>query len=284
MTLITFWVLIKSLASAERLLDFFDQKSCKVAITVLRDKSGQPVVKTSHHQDQESTTPTSQVQQLMRSLWRGLVREQGLPVWALLAIFLVMLLLWNWQLIAATSAGIFAMIAVYMIQDWNWNVILWRIQKFLQSPYRLLPLSVASGAGTVFLTYMVLAVWSDQENHWLASANILQLGATLGILVLLVRQAFRQWLQRQQDNFDQLIAQLAVNDDLARLIAIKQINQYVKDNRLPIAQERAIADYCQILLNRETETTMREAIFATLESLQSITDKPALKRSASHIN
>ncbi|MCX5934681.1 MAG: hypothetical protein NTU99_07850, partial [Pseudanabaena sp. LacPavin_0818_WC45_MAG_42_6] len=60
------------------------------------------MVKTSHHQDQESTTPTSQVQQLMRSLWRGLAREQGFPVWALLAIFLVMLLLWNWQLIVAT--------------------------------------------------------------------------------------------------------------------------------------------------------------------------------------
>ncbi len=244
------------------------------------------MVKTSHHQDPESTTSTStsQAQQLLRSLWRGLAREQGLPVWALLATFLVMLLLWNWQLIAATTAGIFAMIAVYMIQDWNWNVILWRIQKFLQSPYRLLPLSVASGTVTVFLTYMLLAVWSDQENHWLASANILQLGATLGILVLLVRQAFRQWLQRQQDNFDQLIAQLAVNDDLARLIAIKQINQYVQDNRLPVAQESAIADYCQILLNRETEETMREAIFATLESLQSITDKPALKRSTSHAN
>jgi hypothetical protein len=126
---------------------------------------------------------------------------------------------------------------------------------------------------------MILAVWSDQQNHWLALANILQLSATLGILVLLVRQAFRQWLQRQQDNFDQLIAKLAVNDDLARLIAIKQINQYVQNNRLPVAQERAIADYCQILLNRETETTMREAIFETLESLQSITDKPALKRS-----
>lgn len=241
------------------------------------------MVKTSHHSEQESTSSPSQTQQLMRSLWRGLAREQGLPVWALLAIFLVMLLLWNWQLIAATSAGIFAMIAVYMMQDWNWNVILWRIQKFLQSPYRHLPLSVASGTATVFLTYTVLAVWSNQENHWLASASILQLGATLGILVLLVRQAFSQWLKRQQDNFDQLIAQLAVNDDLARLIAIKQINQYVQENRLPIAQERAIADYCQILLNRETETTMREAIFETLESLQSITEKPALQRSAHKI-
>lgn len=241
------------------------------------------VVKDLRYQETTPSPKRSQSQMLMRSLWLGLVREQGFPVWALLVIFLVMLLLWNWQLIAATSAGILVMMALYVIQEWNWNVILWRIQKFLQSPYRHLPLSVASGTFTVFLTYTMLAVWSNQTNHWLASANILQFGATLVILLLLVRQAFNQWLQRQQDNFEQLVAQLAVNDDLARLIAIKQITQYVHDNRLPAVQERAIADYCNILLNRETETTMRDAIFETLEALQSITVKPALKRSAHNV-
>ncbi|WP_242023018.1 hypothetical protein [Pseudanabaena mucicola] len=245
-----------------------------------RDKSGQAVVKNSHP-DIESTN--SSTQQLMRSLWRNLSREQGLPVWALLAVFFVMLLLWNWQLITATGTGILAMVAVYMVQDWNWNVILRRIQNFLQSPYRHLPLAVGSGTVTVFLTYTILAVWSSQSNHWLASANILQLVATLGVLALLVRQAFIQWLQRQQDNFDQLITQLMVNDDLTRLIAIKQINQYVQDNRLPAAQEKAIADYCQILLNRETEPTMRDALFETMESLHTLAELPLLKRSAHNI-
>jgi hypothetical protein len=195
-----------------------------------------------------------------------------------------MLLVWNWQLIAATSAGIAVMIAIYIVQDWNWNVILWRVQKFLQSPYRHLPLSVASGTITVFLTYTILTLWSTQQNHWLASANILQLSATLGIFVLLVRQAFVQWLQRQQDDFDQLITQLTVNDDLARLIAIKQITQYIQANRLPASQERSIADCCNLLLNRETEVTMREAIFETLEALQPNIIKPAIKRSANHVN
>ena len=215
----------------------------------------------------------------MRSLWRGLMREQGLPMWALLSIFLVMLLIWNWQLIAATAAGITAMIAIYLVQDWNWNVILWRVHKFLQSPYRHLPLSVSSGAVTVFLTYTVLNLWSHQENHWLAVANILQLLGILGIFTILVRQSFKQWLQRQQDNFEQLMNQLLVNDELARLSAIRQINQYVQDNRLPIAQERAIADYCQILLSRETNTTMQNALFETLEALQPIALKPVANRS-----
>jgi hypothetical protein len=119
---------------------------------------------------------------------------------------------------------------------------------------------------------------------WLASANILQLVATLGVLGLLIRQAFTQWLQRQQDNFDQLITQLMVNDDLTRLIAIKQINQYVQDNRLPAAQEKAIADYCQILLSRETEPTMRDALFETIESLHTLTELPLLRRSAHHVH
>ena len=247
---------------------------------MVKDIRPQETTVSSHSSKQSQQTS----QYLMRSFWRGLVGKQSLPVWALLAVFLMMLLIWNWQLIVATSAGIFAMISIYVFQDWNWNVVLWRIQKFLQSPYRYLPLSVASGSVTVFLTYTLLAIWSNQENHWLALANILQLGSTLLILILLVRQAFKQWLQRQQDNFDQLISQLTVTDDLARLIAIKQINQYVHENQLPASQERAIADYCNLLINRETESTMREALFDTLEALQPIAIKPALKRSTNNAN
>jgi hypothetical protein len=235
------------------------------------------VVRNSPYQNQETTD--SSPSQLMRSLWLGLTRERSLPVWALVIIFLILLTVWNWQLITATSIGILAMITTYAMQNWNWNVLLWRIQKFFQSPYRHLPLSVGSGVVTIFLTYTVFALWSSQENHWLASASILQMGAILTILVLLARQSFTQWLQRQQDRFDQLIAQLMVNDDLARLVAIKQITQYVHSNRIPAAQEKAIADYCQILLSRETETTMREAIFETLESLQLANIQPVLSRS-----
>ncbi|MFM7886327.1 MAG: hypothetical protein ACKPCM_06490, partial [Pseudanabaena sp.] len=111
-----------------------------------------------------------------------------------------------------------------------------------------------------------------------------QLVATLGVFVLLASQAFSQWIQRQQDSFDQLITQLTVNDDLARLIAIKQITQHIQENQLPAVQERAIADCCNLLLNRETEATMREAIFETLEALQPYMIKSSLKRSAHHVN
>lgn len=241
------------------------------------------MVNNSPYQNQETTVASSvsatspQPRRPTRSLW--LEREYGWLVWILLLVFGVMLLFWNWQLIAATIAGILVMVAMYATQDSNWNLLLWRIHRFSQSPYRHLTLSVASGTLTVMLTYTVLALWSTQENHWLACASILQLVGTLGAFAMLLRQSFQQWLQRQQNNFDQLISQLTAKDDLARLMAIKHINQYVKDNYLPAAQEEAIADYCQLLLSRETESTMREALFATLESLAPIAVNPVLKKS-----
>jgi hypothetical protein len=238
------------------------------------------VVNNSPYQNQETTVAAAaspQPRRTTRSLWLG--REYGWMVWLLLLVFGMMLLLWNWQLIAATIAGILVMVAMYAIQDGNWSIFLWRIHRFLQSPYRHLTLSVASGTLTVMLTYTVLALWSTQENHWLASASILQLVGTLGAVVLLLRQSFQQWFQRQQNNFDQLISQLTAKDDLARLMAIKHINQYVKDNYLPAAQEEAIADYCQLLLSRETDSTMREALFSTLESLAPMAVNPILNKS-----
>lgn len=238
------------------------------------------MVKNSPYQNQETAAASAtspQPRRAVRSLWLG--REHGWVVWLLLLIFGVILFLWNWQLIAATIAGILVMVVMYALQDQNWHMLLWRIHRFLQSPYRHLTLSVASGTLTVILTYTILGLWSTQESHWLAIAGILQLVGTLGALVLLLNQSFQQWLQRQQNNFDQLISQLTAQDDLARLMAIKQVNQYVKDNYLPIAQEQAIADYCQLLLSRETDATMREALFTTLESLEPMAVNPILKKS-----
>lgn len=240
------------------------------------------MIKDTPFQNQETKSQSpSHLAYIIKSMLRGISREQSLPLWVLLIVFLLILLVWNWQLIVATSLGIFTMITVYAMQDWKWNVIMWRVQKFLQSPYRHLPISVISSTLTVFLTYSILSIWSNQSDHWLAAASILQLGATTAALGLLGYQVFTQWLYRQKDSLDHLFAQLTASDDLVRLMAIKNINQYLRENFIPAAQERAIADYCQVLLNREAESIMREAIFETLESLQMANISPAIARSVS---
>ncbi|OIP70805.1 MAG: hypothetical protein AUK48_13260 [Oscillatoriales cyanobacterium CG2_30_44_21] len=238
------------------------------------------MLKDTPFQNQETSPQSpSQLAYIIKLMLRGISREQGLPLWVLLIVFFVVLLAWNWQLIVATSLGILTMITVYAMQGWNWNVIMWRAQKFWQSPYRHLPIAVISGTLTVFLTYSILSIWSTQSDHWYAAASILQLGATLAVLGLLGYQVLTQWLHRQKDSLDQLVAQLTASDDLVRLMAVKNINQYLRVNMIPESQEQAIADYCQVLLNRETESIMREAIFETLESLQMANISPAISKS-----
>jgi hypothetical protein len=211
------------------------------------------------------SSPTSQ--QFVRSAGRMLRRKQGLPVWAIVAVALLMLSLWNWQLVVATIAGVTVMGLVYVWQDWNWGRLILRSQKLLSHPNSKFTLAVGMGAGTVLLTYMVSAIWSNIENHWLASAGILQLAATLAVLGLLIKQAIDNWLTAQEANVEQLIAQFTANDDLERLIAVRQLAQRVQQKRLPLNQETAIAQYCQVLLGRETVPTIREAALETLEAL-----------------
>ena len=206
-------------------------------------------------------------QQFVRSAGRILRRKQGLPVWAIVAIALLMLSLWNWQLVVATVAGVIVMSLVYVWQDWNWGRLILRSQKLLSHPNSKLTLAVGMGAGTVFLTYMIAAIWSNIENHWIASAGILQLAATLTVLGLLIKLAIDNWLTTQEANVEQLVAQFTANDELERLIAVRQVAQRVQQKRLPLNQEMAIAQYCQVLLGRETVPAIREAALETLEAL-----------------
>lgn len=203
----------------------------------------------------------------MHSAGRVLRRRQGMPVWAIVAIALLMLALWNWQLVVATIAGIVVMSLVYVGQDWNWSSLILRGQKLLDHPNRQFTVAVGMGAGSVCFTYMVAAIWYAIDNHWLAGAGILQLVATLTVLVLLIKQAIDNWLKTQQSNVDTLVAQFTASDDLERLIAVKQLAQRLQQKRLPLNQEVAIAQYCQVLLSRETVPAIQDAALEILEAI-----------------
>jgi hypothetical protein len=205
--------------------------------------------------------------QFMHSAGRMLRRKQGMPVWAIVAVALLMLALWNWQLVVATIAGVVVMSLVYVWQDWNWSSLILRIQKLLDHPNRQFTVAVSAGAGAVCFTYMAAAIWHAIDNYWLASASILQLVATLTVLVLLVKQAIDNWLKIQQSNVDNLVAQFTASDDLERLIAVKQLAQRLQQKRLPLNQEIAIAQYCQVLLSRETVPTIQDAALEILEAI-----------------
>ncbi len=206
-------------------------------------------------------------QQPMQSVGRMFRQNQKLPAWTLAAVALLILLSLNWQLVVATGLGVIIMLVTYAAQGWKWHSLFLQVQKFINSPNRRLIVAVGMGAATVLGTYMIFAIWSETANHWLASVSIMQFVATLSVFILLVKQVIGQWLQETQTQFDRLVLQLTASNDLERLIAVRQLAQCVQQNSLLIAQEQAIAQYCQVLLDRELVSAVREAALETLEAL-----------------
>lgn len=194
--------------------------------------------------------------------------QYQLPNWSIVALGLFVLSFWNWQLVMATLFGAVTLIFVYMAQDWNWNVLLARMQGFLNSSNRPMIVAAIAGSSSIIFSYVSLMVWSSLDNHWLAGLVITQFVAMLGILVLLFFKAINQWQQNSQQNLTYLATRLTSDDELERLIALKQLGQSLRQHHLPLAQEQAIAQYCQILLNRESVETVRTATLEVLEELK----------------
>jgi hypothetical protein len=203
----------------------------------------------------------------MRRVFRR-SQHQQLPTWFFVALGLFLLTFWNWQLVIATLIGASTLIAVYVAQDWNWQLLLAKVQRFLNSPNRSLILATIAGSGSIVFSYVSLMVWSSIDNHWLAGLIISQFVAILGILVLLFFKTINQWQQNSQQDINYLTAQLTSDDELERLIAVKQLAQSLRHKHLPLAQEQAIAQYCQILLNREEVETVRNGTLEVLEELK----------------
>jgi hypothetical protein len=178
-----------------------------------------------------------------------------------------MLLLWNWQLVIATLAGVTVMGIAYLAQDWDWQHFVFGLRRSFNAPTQKFTLAAVAGVGTVLLAYTTLAIWMGVENHWLALAFVLQLMATLSVLVLTTKQTLNNWLGQERESIERFVYMLAAPDDLERLIAVRQLAQAVQQHRFSLSQERAIAEYCQVLLDRETVPGVRDAALETLESL-----------------
>jgi len=181
---------------------------------------------------------------------------------------LFLLSFWNWQLVIATLVGAITLILAYAAQNWNWNLLLSKVQRFLNSPNRPMILAAIAGCGSIVFSYISLMMWTSLDNHWLAGLAITQFLAVLGVLVLLVFKALNQWQQNSQQNLDYLATRLTSDDELERLIAIKQLAQSLRQRHLPLAQEQAIAQYCQVLLGREQVEIIRNATLEVLEELK----------------
>lgn len=200
-------------------------------------------------------------------------RSQG---WFLVTIGAFMLLYWNGRLLFATGTGATVMLLVYLMHDWQPKINLAPIRQFLQGWNQPFVVSAGAGAIATLAIYLASAIWVDSESPWLASGAILQGVGTIAVLLLLIGQMLNRQTHKEQIHYKQLVRDLLHEDPLKRLIAVRQLTEALSvierdRDHLPGTSKspsrREVAGYFRLMLSREPEPTVREAL---LDGLQTI--------------
>lgn len=221
----------------------------------------------------------SQVAEIQRKTIKplGIYRFRGPGGWLLGLTVVVAMLYWNWRLLLATGVGVLVMLLVYLMQEWDWQVHWFSLRRLLSGSNRQLTLAVGSGGIAAFSTYMAVCIWVDSDSPWIAAGAILQGFGTLCTLILLLGQIMSRQTEREEAKLNQLVHDLTHTDPLKRLIAVRQIARFCKDPQLGRETRRTISDYFRLMLSREQEPVVRDAV---LESLQALEEPQLLSKVA----
>ncbi len=193
-------------------------------------------------------------------------RFRGPGGWLLGLTALVALLIWNCQLLVATGTGVLVMLGVYTVQG-HWKVIQSELRKFFRGANWHLATAAGTGSVAILSTYMAETIWEHSESHWIAAGAILQGLGTMAILVLLAMQIISGQASRDQASFNALVTNLTDADPLKRLIAVRQLTDLAAGYRLDRTDLNATLDYFRLMLSREPEPLVRDAILDGLQAL-----------------
>ncbi len=180
----------------------------------------------------------------------------------------VAMLLWNPKLLFSCGAGIFIMLLVYSMPQWNWSQFWCEVRNFLQTSNGLLVLSVTSGIIACLGTYAGATIWVSASNVWIALGAIVQGLATVLILILLARLLISLYGNREQDELEQFLENLTDKDPLKRLINIGKLRKIATRKKLEPEEKQYIIQCLQLLLRNESEAVIRDAAFDSLQALE----------------
>jgi hypothetical protein len=210
---------------------------------------------------------------LSKQPWRRWSAPGG---WLLVTGGATALLFWNGRLVVATGVGVGIMMLVYLLQDSKWQP--WKgLKPLLKGWNQSFAIAAASGGAAMFGTYLAASVWLEAEHHWMATAMILQGTATMGMLGLLVWQMASQKQRSADASFAQTLSDLSHESPLKRLIAVHQLTQHIEHQETR-AQRHQTADYLRVMLNREDDAIVRDAILEGLQRLQESRGLPPSQR------
>jgi hypothetical protein len=186
--------------------------------------------------------------------------------WLILFFGMSTMWLWNWKLLLATVIGVGFMFLFYLLPSRKWKIYWLKWQKFFQGSNRQLSMAIGGGGIAAFSTYMAAAIWAESENHWLATAIIIQTFCTPIGLILLIKNLIGDRTKKDKSKFEEMLSDLSDREPLKRLIAIRQLTRLAKTTNLPSEYNYQLIEYFRVMLSQEREAIVRDAI---LESLQS---------------
>lgn len=199
--------------------------------------------------------------------------------WLSLLAVLLLLWMWNWQLVISGGMGLSGLVMVYLVLQGQWRLPQVNWQTLGSRSHRPVVLALLSGLVISLSTYLSLGIWSESGGSWLALGMILQGFGIMALLGLLVWQVIeRRWSNPtdQAQQWTQFLSDLSDSDPLKRLIAIRRITQELTQPGLAAASTSAILspshirECFRLMLNRETEPVVCRAL---LESLQCLGDR-----------
>ncbi len=154
------------------------------------------------------------------------------------------------------------MVLIYLWQDGQWKP--WAAtRKWLTGWNRALLLAVGSGSIITLGTYLAISVGVEAGSPWRAIETLLQNSGILAILGLLLWQQLQP--NHQPVDREQAFQNLNHPDPLTRLVAVHQLTRQVQVEP-DLTYQRQVASCFRLLLSRETEPIIRDALLEGLES------------------
>ena len=194
-------------------------------------------------------------------------RFQKMGLWLLGSTGITLMLGWNWKLVLATLTGIGFMVLVYRIQGWNWQRRWYYWREFIKGSHGKLTIAVGSGSLAVISSYIAISLWSEAENHWLALGLILQGLGTFLTLGLLGWHIFDFHKKQPINQYHQWTLALTDTDVLKRLIAVRNLEDLLEKQKLNATQTQQLWDYFRLMLTKETEAVVRQAVLQCCQLL-----------------
>lgn len=195
--------------------------------------------------------------------------------WFLGSLGFLLLWVWLWQWLLSIAIGATVGIGVYLAHQRRLKLPWWQWRKWWQQSWqvsnRSLTLAMLAGAVAWGSTYLATAVWVESDQHWLAASILLEGLGIVAIGALLLWQIYRP--APTPDRVSQWLHDFSHPDPLRRLIAVRQATRAsLMAHAASVAPDallsKELADYLRLMLDRETEAVVCNALIESLQQLQ----------------